>query len=240
MAKQIKVSDKTKLKQWDAKPSHKVIHTVVTIVVTLALVGGGIFTYIFFMNDTEATIDNSKSRSRVVQTISSTDTTKQTISEASFTFNLPADWKRVSADLSGPYKKYTYQAGVKNAENRYLYIYADGQLPPTLAFNKAVSVHAEGQTMSHGSVSENCADFTTQTTPKQLQIKAKWEGVDFLCDMDATGRNVAGTSSTENLDQVVLTDTGFTPHRITILYEDNNANPDYNIFYGVLDSFSVK
>lgn len=74
-----------------------------------------------------------------------------------------------------------------------------------------------------------------------MAVPAKWDGVDFLCDMDSKFRNVVGSSSPGNINKVTLTSqTSFTPHSFFFVYEDNNYNPEYTIFYEMLDSFKVK
>jgi hypothetical protein len=229
----------TKRKTWDAKPSHKVIHTVVTILITLLLVGGGAYAYYFFTHDTETTITNNPGP-ELRRTVEALNPSTAKFDEPAFSMTLPTDWKRLPPDLSGPYKKYSYQSNQKNAENRWLYIYVDG-LPLTEPVNKAVAVRAEGATLTHGEVSTNCTEFTAEAVPKKLAVVGKWDGVDFLCDMDAKFRNRVGTSSPGNINKVTLTSaTSFTPHSFFFIYEDNNFNPEYSIFYDMLDSFTVK
>ena len=47
------------MKQWDAKLSRKVLHTVITVVATLVVVGGGAFVYSFFKHDTTTQLKNN-------------------------------------------------------------------------------------------------------------------------------------------------------------------------------------
>lgn len=230
--------DARRIKQWDAKLSHKVLHTVLTVAVTLLIVGGGAYAYRFFQQDTQTSFTSNPGRARV-STVESLNPAGAKFDEANFTMELPADWKRLAPDLAGPHKKYSYQAGLKNADNRYLTIYTDG-LPQNMAVNKAVAVRGEGSKLSHGMASENCTEFTAQPAANALAVPAKWDGIDFLCDMDTNTRNVIGTSSPGNINKVVLTDVGFTQHSFFFLYEDNNNTPDYDIFYKMLDSFTVK
>lgn len=225
-------------KKWDAKLSHKVRHTVITVVLTLLVVGGGAYGYWYISQDTQPEIRNGSGEgtSRI---ITAETAAKVNFDEAFFAFDLPGDWKRLQPDLNGPYKKYSYQSGAKNADNRYLQIYADG-IPLDMAVNKAVAVRGEGPTMTHGEVSANCTEFTAPTTPKRLAVTAKWDGVDFLCDMDGVTRNRVGTSSPGGVNKVELTTAGFTKHNFFFVYEDNNNTPEYNIFYDMLESFTVK
>lgn len=223
-------------KRWDAKPSHKIRHTILTVVITLLIVGSGAYAYIFFTSDTEASIQNSPTK-LTTRTIASPAETNLRFDEEAFAFSLPKEWKKIGQQSTGPYRKYSYQSGLKNAENRYLDVYIDA-LPLNMAVNKAVAVRSEGSTLSHGTVSDNCTEFTTKGSA--LIAPAKWDGVDFLCDMDATGRNVIGTSAAGSINKVELTNAGFTKHMFFFVYTDHNFNPDYGIFYDFLDSFSVK
>lgn len=153
-------------KPWDAKLSHKALHTIVTIAVTLLVVGGGAYGYYLYSQDTKTVVRNNPGP-KIVRTVEGLNPSTAVFDEAFFSFKLPADWKRLQADTSGPYKKYSYQAGQKNADNRWLYIYADG-LPLTMAVNKAIQVTSEGDTLTHGEISTNCTEFTAETVPKKI------------------------------------------------------------------------
>jgi hypothetical protein len=224
-------------KHWDVKPSHKAVHTIVTVLATLILVGGGAYAYFFFTKDTETTISNNPIIGET-KTIASPAATNLRFDEEAFTFSLPADWKKLGPANTSSYPKYSYQATLKNADNRYLDIYMD-KLPLDMAVNKAVAVKAEGAKLSHGSVSDNCANFTARPGGA-LKVQAKWDGVDFLCDMDSMTRNVTGTSAQGSINKVELISPGMSKHTFFFVYTDNNFSPDYGIFYDFLDSFSVK
>lgn len=226
------------MKQWDAKLSRKIIHTVVTVVLTLVIFGGAALAFNFYKHDTETTLTDNPGK-QIISTVKATNAADAGFTEAHFTFNLPSDWKKTAELTTGPYHKYSYQATKKNADNRYLDVYIDS-IPTTMVVNKEVAVHAEGGKLTHGEISENCANFTTMAGLKSAPAPAKWDGVNFLCDMDGTSRNIAGTSSTDAVNKVTLQADDGTKHDFFFVYEDDNYNPDYGIFYNVLDSFSVK
>lgn len=226
------------VKKWEAKLSHKVIHTFVTIFVTLLLVGGGAYAYWFFKNDTKGELRNNPGR-QITSTIAATPEGTVHFTEPTFTFELPIDWKKTGELTTGPYHEYTFQASKKNADNRWLYVYVDS-LPTDMAVNKVVRVEANGDKLTHGEVSNNCTEFTTQSSPRQLKVPARWDGIDFLCDYDSKTRNVVGTSAPGSMNKVVLQNVGFTKRAFFFVYEDNNYNPDYSILYNMLDSFTAK
>jgi hypothetical protein len=226
------------VKKWEAKVSHKVIHTILTVAITLLIIGGGAYAYYFFQNDTKGSLVNNPGPAISSEVAANPQGTAH-FTETNFSFDLPSDWKKKGELTTGPYHKYSYQATIKNADNRFLDIYID-TLPLEMPVNKIVAVTANGDKMSHGEVSNNCSEFTQQTTPKQLKIQAKWDGVNFLCDMDGTARNIVGTSSETAINSVTLQNVGFTKHSFFFVYEDDNYNPDYGIMYNMLDSFRVK
>jgi len=227
-----------KRKTWDAKPSHKFIHTVLTVIITLGVVGGGVTAYRFFQRDTQTSINNSAAPS-IVKTVVAPDAARAHFDEASFSMDLPADWKRLPPDLVGEYAMYKYQATKKNADNRYLTVYVD-RLPLTMPVSMEVAVQPNGQTLTHGNVSEECRNFTTPTTNNPQSNLARWDGVSFYCDMSTKAGTTVGTSSPDAINSVTLTSVGFTPHKFFFLYEDDNYNPDYGILYDMLNSFKVK
>lgn len=226
------------VKKWEAKLSHKVIHTVLTVLVTLLIVGGAWYGYLFFKKDTQVQMKNNPGQV-ISTTVAANPQGTAHFTEAFFSFDLPGDWKKTGELTTGPYHKYSYRATLKNADNRFLDIYAD-TIPQGMAVNRVVRVEANGNSLSHGEVSNNCAEFTNQTTPKQLKLPAKWDGVNFLCDMDGTSRNITGTSSPTAVNDVTLQDVGFTKHSFFFVYEDDNYTPDYSILYNMLDSFKIK
>lgn len=227
-----------KSKTWDVKPSHKVRHTIITVLVTLLLAGGIGGGYLYFIQDTQTTISNADAKP-ITTTVKAPNAARAHFDESDFGFDLPSDWKRLQPDTTGQYAQYKYQSGLKNADNRYLSVYID-RLPLNLPVNKAVAVSGEGSTLTHGNVSENCYDFTARPSATAHSASAKWDGVDFICDIDGRARNVVGTSSPGMINKVDMTSPGFTKHSFFFLYEDNNYNPDYGIFYDMLNSFRVK
>lgn len=226
-----------KPRHWDVPVSHKVRHTVITIFVTLLCVGGGAYGYFYFTQDVAASITPSQGIG-AQKTIAAPAATNLQFDEPAFSFKLPPDWKKTGELTTGPYRKFSFQATQKNADNRYLDIYLDA-VPLNMAVNKVVAVEAEGQELSHGMVSTNCIEFT-QKIPGQFMAPAKWDGVNFLCDTESTARNVIGTSSPGNVNKVELATVGSAKRALFFVYTDHNYNPDYGIFYDFLDSFSVK
>jgi hypothetical protein len=226
-----------KSKKWEAKPSHKLIHTMLTILITLVVVGVATGAYKYFLHDTQTTIKNDAAPA-IVKTVVAPNAARAHFDEADFSMDLPSDWKRLTPSIS-TYAEYKYQASQKNADNRYLSVYVD-RIPLDMAVNKEVALQSNGDSLSHGNVSDNCTTFTTKATPSSLKMPAKWDGVSFLCDMDAVTRNVVGTSSPSAVNSVTLTNVGFTEHKFFFVFEDDNYNPDYGIMYNMLDSFKVK
>lgn len=225
-------------RHWEEPLSHKIRHTILTVAITLVVVGGGAGAYLFFTQDTQSSIVASP-KATTVKSVAVPNDTHAAFTEANFSFTLPQDWKKTGEVTTGPYHKYSYQATLKNNDNRYLDIYQDS-LPLNMPVNLEVAVRSEGDHLSHGMVSDNCTNFTTKESPHALTAQAKWDGVDFICDMDNTGENIVGTSAPGSINKVELTNVGFTKHSFFFVYTDHNYNPDYNIFYSMLDSFTVK
>lgn len=226
------------MKQWDAKLSRKVLHTVITVVITLAVFGGGMFAYLFFKQDTQTSLTDNPGK-QLVSTVKATNAADAHFTEADFSFNLPSDWKKTGELSTSSMHEFNYQATQKDADNRFLHVFMD-QLPASMAVNKEVAVRPDGDKLSHGEISGMCTDFTNQTTPKSHQLQAKWDGVDFLCDMDGVASNVAGAGAPGAINKITLIGPETGKHDFFFVYEDDNYNPDYGIFYNFLDSFSVK
>jgi len=169
----------------------------------------------------------------------STNTVTKIFDEASFTINLPQDWKLVTHYTTGT-DRYTFQNTDTKIAGRLLDIYIDS-VPATLGINRALSVQANGNQVSPiGDVSDNCASFTSTGSPSTSDaVLAKWNDVPFLCDLGNYERDVVGTVSTDGINKVTLTDSKG-QHNLFFAYTDNNINPDFSIFINALQSFRFK
>lgn len=206
----------------------------------LVLLTAGVYIYRQFEKDTQTVIRNTPGTTHELVIPNSQ---KQRFDENTFTFEAPADWKLVKHDTA-PYNLFSYRSTLTNADNRSLDIYMD-TIPQKLAVNKAVAVRAQENMLSHGLTSDNCMTFTAGTSSdahiiKPLSFVAKWDGVEFICDNDNTLRNVIGTSAAASVNKVTMTGSSGNSHSFFYVYTDNNATPDYTIFYNMLDSFTLK
>ncbi|HEX8227430.1 MAG TPA: hypothetical protein VF572_06195 [Candidatus Saccharimonadales bacterium] len=228
-------------KQVDANKTRGKRRLLITLLVIALLLGAASWlAYRQFQKDTQVTIKNAPGSTREL-VIPNAETKK--FDDPLFSFDAPGDWKLVKHETA-PYDLYSYKSTLTNADNRYMDIYVD-RLPGTMAVNKALSVKAVGDALQHGQISENCTGFTpgakaTVGGPRQMSIPSKWDGVEFLCDNDNIMRNVVGTGATGSINKVTLTGKTTGPHSFFFVYIDNNATPEYTIFYKVLESFRLK
>ncbi len=227
----------SKAQSKDAKKNGRRRRLTVLLVTGLLLSGAGLYAYRLLLQDTQPVISSTVGATRTFQ---GTAEERQKIDEAVFSFNLPADWKRIPPEQT-VYKSYRYQSGKKNAENRYLTVFVD-TIPLDRPVNKAVALRPSGSGLRHGQASENCSEFPGVQSAGQgrLQLKTTWDGVEFICDLDTETRNVIGTSSPGSVNSVRLSGPAAGSHSFFFLYEDNNYTPDYSLFYGILDSFKIK
>ncbi len=216
--------------------SHKRLLITLAVIAVL-LLAGGLYVYKQFKESTKPIIKNTAGSSH--QFVIPNSDVKH-FDQGLFAFDLPGDWKLIKHDQA-PYDLYSFHSTLVNADNRALDIYVDS-LPQTLAVNKAVAVRAQGNNLSHGMVSENCTTFTSPSTQgaKPLAMPGKWDGVEFLCDNDNVMRNVVGTSAPGTINKVTLTGPTSGPHSFFFVYTDDNATPEYMIFYNMLESFKIK
>jgi hypothetical protein len=168
----------------------------------------------------------------------------QTFNEPVFTIQLPNDWKLINHTVS-PYDIYTWQDTTKYQDNRNLNLYVD-TIPITLAVSRLLPVTAEGDLLQLGELSDACINFTgppvpsaqaAQSLPNQL---AKWQGINFICDLSNYNNNSIGTSSQQAINTVTLTGPTTGRHAFFFLYTDHNISPNYTIFTNALLSFRVK
>lgn len=169
----------------------------------------------------------------------SNETKKITISKPLFTMELPATWKETTrGDSSVPLPTYTFVS--PDTDKQVLYIYLDNI--PEVALNRAIIVSSQGYGLAYETVSENCATFTDSAT-KDLRTgyaPARWQGANFLCDMGNAQRAYVGTISKDQGENITVTGQVSGQHKMFIMYVDNNINPNYSVFYGILGSMHFK
>lgn len=108
-------------------------------------------------------------------------------------------------------------------------------MPITLVENKIVP----------GILSDDCKTFTGAPLDKSVANSAsastwtaKWQGINFVCDM-ARPQNLIGTASEEEGIGNTITGSDGKKHRYFFVYIDHNVNPDYGIFTNALKSFQT-
>lgn len=184
----------------------------------------------------------------ISQTKPTTKTLKTTVATERFTkgafaIDLPKGWQFMSKqqDL---YTIYHFKSTLPGeGGNRSLEIYEDSDVAH-LAVNRMVPVVAtdEGGLSANASeVSDNCTAYTTGATAGRQTVgqTAKWQGIEFVCDMANPLRNVVGTGSIDGMNTVTVKTATSRPHRYFFMYTDNNSKPDYGIFTTALNSFKV-
>jgi hypothetical protein len=165
----------------------------------------------------------------------------RTYSESDFNVALPVSWEPTTRETT-PYNVYRWQDTSDKNDARLLEIYQD-TIPQNFAVNRALAVTANGTQVSVvGNVSDNCIDFTKtdETASSSTGVHAKWQGIDFLCDINNYERNVVGTISSNGVNSVQLTGPKSGTHTYFFTYTDHNINPDYTTLYNALSSFQVK
>ena len=183
--------------------------------------------------------------SRSVSQVLSDNSQHAIINEPFYSFELPPDWKEIKRNDSSLYTSVTWQATLKGQDNRYLTIYID-KIPFDMPFNKLVTVRPQGAGIVYSDVSDNCANFTVGGTQERGPLNnskpavTRWNKVDFMCNLPQSTDNQVGTGSESMPNAITLTGPTQGTHKYFFLYIDRNFQPDYSIFYHVLDSFRAK
>lgn len=160
-----------------------------------------------------------------------------------FMIKLPQDWI-LKGHNTEPYNIYSFQATKKNADQRTLEVYVD-RFDSEKAFNRLLPVSVDNnKIIVTGSVSENCVAFTgaqpNAPDPTVAWLPAKWQGVDFRCDMANRVRNLVGVGMTGEKVGVPLTGARTGSRTFFFVYIDHSINPDYQILEDTLASLEVK
>ena len=187
----------------------------------------------------ETQVSQSK---KVTKTLTANSAT-QTFTKNSFSIELPKNWQFTNKQQD-VYTIYHFKgAGSVEDGNRSIDIYEDSSLP-NFAVNRMVPVVANeegGLTTDASLVSDNCSAYTTGSTGGRTTVGqiARWQGIDFMCDMANTLRDTVGTGSKDGLNTVIIKTPTSRAHHYFFTYNDNNAKPDYALFTKALNSFKV-
>lgn len=204
-------------------------------VLALGLAGG---LFVQRLLHAKTTVSQSKA---VVTTVKASAVPLKSYDEAGFSIELPSDWK-VGERSTAPYNVYRWQGTSKSTNATTLEIYQD-TIPVNFVVNHVLAVTANGdQVAADGDISDNCANFTKDTspTPGVYGVHGKWQGVDFLCDLSNTARNVVGTSSPSGINSVTIKGPAGSSHKFFFSFTDHSLSSDYTPFYNALLSFRVK
>ena len=167
------------------------------------------------------------------------ETAKVNINKPEFTMELPAGWteRQVIASPTGP--RYTFAS--PSSQSQVLDFYIDN--PPTgMALNRAIVVDAQGNGLAYDRVSDNCITFTD---PKNKNAQtghapARWQEIDFICDMSNFSRALVGTISKDGINQVAVAGEAIGNRKVFISYTDNSISPNYGTLYDILGSIKFK
>ncbi len=216
---------------------------LIVLAVSFVILGivGGVVGYDTYKNQ-------SKPVEGIKHTISqSLDETvnKYNVGEPTFSMELPGDWKETGRKNDALNQSISWRATQKNADNRYLEVFID-KIPTTKAINRLLPVSATDNVLIHGDISDNCASFTqggtfnTGQADKLKETPAKYQTIDFICNLPRVTENEVGTGSIEGGNTVTVSGEIKGAHKYFFLYTDHNIQPDYTILYNAIKSFKAK
>lgn len=219
--------------------------TRVLIVLAVSLVilgiGGGIIGYDLYKNRNKPV----SGAGRTVAQALDENVNKLSIDEPTFTMELPGDWKELERHSSNLTHSITWRSTQKNGDNRLLQLHID-IIPATKSVNRLLPVAAVGNGLTtNGDVSENCASFTkggsfnTSEAQKQVDTPAKYQTIDFICDLPRVTDNEVGTGSKDGINMVKVKGAKG-EHKYFFVYTDHNIQPDYTILTNAIRSFKAK
>lgn len=183
--------------------------------------------------------------SRVVGQVVGEDSATQAIDHELFSFTLPADWKELKRVNLSTERSITWASTKANDSARELTIYID-TIPSDMPVNRLLPVTVQGNKLSPGTVSANCATFTqggnsnVQASSQLKPTQARWEGVDFICNLTNVVLNHVGVGSGAAINTVPIVGPSKGAHKYFFLYNDQNIQPNYTILSDALSSFIAK
>lgn len=215
------------------------IWVVILVLLLVPLGAGGYFLFRIFQDgDEKPTTPMAITREYAVEEVDD----RKVFEQDGFRVKLPPDWI-LKGHNATPYNIYSFQATKKNADQRTFEIFID-RFDAEKNFNRLLPVSVDGnKIIVTGSVSENCVTFTgaqpSTPSPGVAWLPAKWQGVDFRCDMANRVRNLVGVGTAGGKVGITLTGPKSGTHTFFFVYIDHNINPDYQILEDALASLEV-
>lgn len=215
---------------------------LIVLAVSLLIVAGvgGLLGYDLYKNRNEPVTGTGRTIAQALDE----SVNKLSIDEPTFTMELPSDWKEIDRKNDAHNRSIKWQASKKNAENRYLELFID-IIPTTRSINRLMPVSVLGNGLTTGDISVNCASFTKggsfniAEAAKLSDTPAKYQSVDFICDLPRVTDNEVGTGSIGGVNSVSVKGAKG-EHKYFFLYTDRNIQPDDTIFYNAVKSFKAK
>lgn len=219
------------------RPHHSAKRAVIVIAIIVGLILASVFAFrqLFKAETILGTSDGSFRQIEVAA-----PPTKR-INERTFMLDIPKTWQATESKRI-PAAHYAWRGTTKADSSRLLEIYIN-DIPTDMAVNRLLPLKPNGkQVVISDSVSDNCVNFTDaeQADRRTATIKAKWSGVDFVCDTGNYLRNVVGTGSAGTINSISLTGPHAGTHRFFFVYTDHGAEADYEVFTDILESFKVR
>ncbi len=175
----------------------------------------------------------------VTHHISAGDTATQHITTQTFALDLPSGWRSVQPPQVQPVPV-SWGGSAPDGAGRRLDVYVD-HVPVSLAVNRLLVVQPSGSRMSPaGTVSDNCTNFTDKATESAAtgSAPAKWNGVNFICDMANYERDVVAIGSSAGVN-TVMPSSASGAHPVLLVYTDNSIDPDYSVLMSIVQSFTL-
>lgn len=215
--------------------SHKIAAGLLFLIISAALVG--IIWLIMYLRP-ENTVSQAQPYTSHV-TIAKPTTKK--VSGEGFTLYVPATWQPAKNENT-PYKIFAWRGVGKIDSPRLIQVYVN-TIPSELAFNRLLPVKADDSGLSiTGDISENCVNFTDKKGQDRLTgaAPAKWAGINFLCDMSKSLRNVVGIGSNDGMNYVQVKGDSRTVYKFLLVYTDHSDNPEFNTFTDIINTFKAR
>ena len=221
--------------KYQARKKHRKLFRIVLLALLISISFSG---YLFIKDLMKPHVQLTQAAAKIT-TISYAPGKTKVINETNFSFSLPVSWEEVSHDTT-PFNVYRFRSSDKDSTQRVLDIYED-KIQNTIAVNRVLAIESGTSRITmRGQVSDSCQDFTKGTPNGMYGTKAKWQGIDFLCDLTNYERNTVGTSSKDGIDIVGMIGSTVGSHNYFFLYTENSDKSDYGVLYSAIQSFTLK
>ena len=216
------------------------LEVILSVVIGLVILGGA--TYVLLdLNRNPDVIDDSENVA-VLGEFESDIERYASFETDRYTLELPEDWVQVNNPEKLINRKRYYPDRFQGVERddvgKWLEVYYGDDLPD-MVLDRVLSISASGSTVTVGSISPRCSEFTESVGNLDgTESVTTWQDLSFVCSMNSVTNVIGAFETTSDLGAFLKGEQ--TQDNYLFVFGDHSSKPNNNSFQRIMRTFKVK